>query len=267
MSSDTDSRPYAGKTVLITGASSGIGRSLANLFAHDGWKLVLVSQDQARLRAAASELKKDFQVEVVLVCQDLSIPGAARIIYDKVRKADIKVDALINNAGFATYGEFSLIDPDRETAEIQLNVAALTELTKLFVPPMLKRKYGLVLNVGSIAAFSPGPLMAVYYATKAYVVSFSEALAEELVGTGVTVSVVCPGPTATSFASTAKMSKSRLFKGTLMTADEVALEAYSGLLKGKRLIIPGVGNRIKVFGVRFVPLATAAKLVKRAQDR
>ncbi len=259
--------PFSGKTALITGASSGIGLSLARLFAADGWKLVLVSQDQERLRAAVAQLKADFQVTVVSVCQDLTIPGAARIVYDKLRKADIKVDALVNNAGFATYGEFTLIDPDRETAEIQLNVAAVTEMTKLFVPPMQKRKQGYVLNVASIAAFQPGPLMAVYYATKAYVLSFSEAIAEELEGSGVSVSVICPGPTATAFASTAKMSKSKLFKGKLMTAEQVAEAGYRGLLAGQRLIVPSRRDQAMIFGSRFLPRKLITKIIKQAQDR
>jgi hypothetical protein len=173
------------------------------------------------------------------------------------------IDVVVNNAGFGLHGTVAELSLDRQLQMIQLNVTVLSELTRLFIPGMLERNRGGVLNVGSTAAFQPGPLMAVYYATKAYVVSFTEALAEEVAGSAVRVSCLAPGPTATGFAEEAKMTDTRLFKMGMMEASEVARIGYEGWSRGKVLIVPGITNQLGVFGVRFMPRSVVLKLIKR----
>ena len=256
------------QTALITGASSGIGLELARLFAAGGYDLVLVARSADKLEELAGELRKHGGAVRVLA-KDLAKPESPEEVFQELEAAGIAVDVLVNNAGFATYGPFVEIDLGRELEELQLNVVTLTHLTKKLLPGMLARRRGGVLNVASTAGFQPGPLMAVYYATKAYVISFSEALAEELSGTGVAVSVLCPGPTATGFQRRAGMEASKLFSGMLQVADAaaVARAGYEGLRAGKRIVIPGLINKVGVQSIRISPRALATRMVKRMQER
>lgn len=259
---------------LVTGASGGIGEALAKLFARDGYDLVLVARDRARLERVGEALKAEYGVGYLAVPADLTDPAAPEHVRHAVHHAGWQVEALVNNAGFGLFGPFVKTDGEaptelrRELEMIQVNVAALTHLTKLFLPAMVERGRGRVMNVASTAAFQPGPLMAVYYASKAYVLSFGEALAVELKGTGVTVTTLCPGATRTEFQKTASMEGSRLFSSPLvMDADEVAAVGYHGMQRGKAVVIPGAVNRLMAGGVRLVPRGLAARLAKMAQER
>jgi uncharacterized protein len=256
------------QTALITGASSGIGLELARLFAAGGYDLVLVARSAGRLEELAGELRKRGGT-VRMMAKDLARPESPEEVFRELEGAGVAIDVLVNNAGFATFGPFAETDLGQELEELRLNVFTLTHLTKKLLPGMLARRRGGVLNVASTAGFQPGPLMAVYYATKAYVVSFSEALAEELAGTGLTVSVLCPGPTATGFQQRAGMESSKLFSGLLRVADapSVARAGYEGFRAGKRVIIPGLVNKIGVQSIRITPRALAAKVVKKMQER
>jgi short-subunit dehydrogenase len=256
------------QTALITGASGGIGLELARRFAAGGYDLVLVARSAGKLEELAGELRKHGGAVRVLA-KDLARPESPEEVFQELEAAGIAVDVLVNNAGFATYGPFVEIDLGRELEELQLNVVTLTHLTKKLLPGMLARRRGGVLNLASTAGFQPGPLMAVYYATKAYVISFSEALAEELSGTGVAVSVLCPGPTATGFQQRAGMEASKLFSGMLQVADAaaVARAGYEGFRAGKRIVIPGLINKVGVQSIRVSPRALITKMVKRMQAR
>ena len=255
------------QTALVTGGSGGIGLELARVLARNGFDLVLVARSRDTLEAAAGQLEGTFDVKAHVFASDLRIPEAPQTIFDFLLNEDIQIDALINNAGFGLGGEFAETELRRELDMIQVNIAALTHLTKLFVPGMIKRHSGRVLNVASTAAFQPGPLMAVYYATKAYVLSFSEALAEELRNTGVTVTALCPGPTQTEFADVAHLTSSRLFT-TFGVADaaDVAHYGFDAMMHGKRLAIPGIRNKIVAQANRFAPRALSAKLARLAQE-
>jgi short-subunit dehydrogenase len=251
-------RPLA----LVTGASSGIGRELAVLLARDGHDLALVARREAELNDLATMLKEKYGAESRVLPADLAEPGAATDLVERLGGAT--VDVLVNNAGFGGHGRFVELSRESDLGQIAVNVAALTDLTKLVVPGMVARGRGRVLNVGSTAAFQPGPFMAVYYATKAYVLSFSEALAEELRGTGVTVTCLCPGVTVTEFQKTAGVEDIPLTKGPLaMSAADVAAAGYRGMKRGKRLVIPGVHNKIGAQSVRFTPRGVILKVVKR----
>src|SRR6202795_3291921 len=194
------------KTALITGASFGIGHELAGIFAREGYNLVLVARTADKLRQLASDLEKTHGTRSLILAGDLSSPGAAAYIHDQTTRAELAVDVLVNNAGFGQFGLFAENDLEECLQQIQLNITTLTHLTRLYLPDMLSRKSGRILNVASTAAFQAGPLMAVYYATKAYVLHFSEAIANELEGTGVTVTCLCPGPTSTEFQERAKIT-------------------------------------------------------------
>jgi short-subunit dehydrogenase len=250
-------------TALITGASSGIGRDLAREFAADGYDVVLVARHPAALHQLAEELTRAHGMSARVMPADLSETSAARELYDDLAQTAATIDVVVNNAGFGLQGAFAGHDTERITAMIQVNVAALTELTRLFLPGMLSRNRGGVLNVASTAAFQAGPFMAVYYATKAYVLSFTEAIAEEVSGTALRVSCLAPGPTATGFAEAAQMQNTRLFKraGT-MTSAEVARIGYAGWKRGKTIVIPGLSNRAGAAMVRFSPRAIVRKVVK-----
>lgn len=252
------------KTVLITGASGGIGRELAFQFAQDGYKLVLVARSESKLQMLADELSP---APVVIKVKDISSTEGIYGLVNELKAENIKVDVLVNNAGFGLYGEFTETSVDEELNMIDLNIKTLTLLTKLLIPSMLQNKTGHILNVASVAAFQPGPLMAVYYATKSYVLSFSEALENELQGTGVGVSVLCPGPTETGFSDRANLEQSKLFKGNLMDAASVAEVAYEGMKQKKPIIIPGLKNRLLTILVRLLPRKTVTKLVRNAQER
>jgi len=242
------------QTALITGASGGIGYELAKLFARDHYKLVLVARSAERLAQVAAELQGQFGVTVKTVVLDLATPTAAKFLFDQMRRDGVEVDVLVNNAGFGGFGEFAEMPEEEILGQIHLNVAALTHLTRLFLPSMLARRSGKIMNVASTAAFQPGPLMAVYYATKAYVLSFSEALANEVAGSGVVVSCFCPGATETGFAKRARTEDSRLFKKIgAMKVENVARDGYRGLMAGKTVVISGVQNWLVAESVRFAP--------------
>jgi short-subunit dehydrogenase len=229
-------RRRRGETVLITGALSGIGRELARLFAGDGADLVLIARSEGRLRELAGELAADYGVTAQVVPADLSRPGSPDQIVETLAQRQTDVDVLVNNAGFGARGPVAGIGVQRQLEMIEVNVAALTRLTALLLPGMLERRRGGILNVASTAAFQPGPNSAVYYATKAYVLSFTKALAEEVRGSGVRVSCLAPGPTDTGFAAQAGAAGSRLFRRGVMDAGRVARAGHEGLRRGKSLL-------------------------------
>ena len=254
-------------TALVTGASGGIGEELARLFAADGHGLVLVARRRDRLERLAAELREGHGVEARVLAADLARPDAPRELFEELEGAGVAVDALVNNAGFGSYGLFAGTDLRSELGLLQVNVVALTHLTKLFLPGMLARRRGYVMNVASTAAFQPGPLMAVYYASKAYVLSFSEALANECAGTGVVVSALCPGPTETGFVAAAGMGDSRLFDRAVMDARTVAAEGYRGLLAGKAVVIPGLRNNLLARSIGLFPRGLVTRVVRGIQER
>jgi len=239
-------------TVLITGASGGIGYELAKLFARDRHNLVLVARSSDKLTQVATDLRA-LGVTVKIVALDLAAPGAAKVLFEQLRNENIAVDILINNAGFGAFGEFAQMSNDEILGQIQLNIIGLTELTRLFLPAMLARHSGRVMNVASTAGFQPGPLMAVYYATKAYVISFTEAIANEVRKSGVTVTCFCPGATHTGFATRAGNDKARLFKHAAMNVERVARDGYHAVMAGRGLAISGAHNWIVAESTRFAP--------------
>jgi len=251
------------QTALITGASIGIGYELAKIFAADQYDLVLVARNDERLNAVKNELEARHGISAGVLVADLAEPTAPAAIYDRLRREGVQVDVLVNNAGFGQYGEFHRGDLQRYLDMVQVNVTALVHLTGLFLPGMVARRKGRVLNVASTAGFQPGPLMAVYYATKAMVVSFSNAIHAELAGTGVTVTTLCPGPTRTEFHVRAETGRSRLFRGPMMMkADAVARAGYNGMQRGKMVVIPGAVNNVLMFGAtRLLPRALVTKMV------
>jgi len=243
----------AAQTVLITGASGGIGYELAKLFARDHHNLILVARSRDKLAQVATELQAH-GVTVKTLAVDLATPQASKFLFDQLQREGISVDILINNAGFGALGEFAQMPEEQILGQIQLNVAALTELTRLFLPPMIARRTGRIMNVASTAGFQPGPLMAVYYATKAYVISFSEAVGNELKHTGVTVTCFCPGATHTGFAKRAGNDKSRVFQTFgAMGAAKVALHGYRAVMEGRTLAISGFHNWLVAESTRFAP--------------
>ena len=256
------------ETVLVTGASSGIGAELARVFAKNGSALVLTARSVDKLEELARELRERQGTSVRVVAVDLATADGPAKLVARLAEEGAQVDVLVNNAGYATYGHFTEIDWAVEARELQLNVVSLTELTKRLLPGMLSRQRGGVLNVASTAAFQPGPLMALYYATKAYVLSLSEALAEEVRGTGVHVAALCPGPTQSGFQARAAMESSRLVKGKrLMDAASVAEAGYEGFRRGASVIIPGFQNWMLAQSVRFMPRRLLTRLVHRMQER
>jgi len=255
------------KTALITGASGGIGYELALLFARDGFDCILVARSHDQLNALAARMESEFRVKTLVLPKDLSKASAVDEIYEEVSAASMPVDVLVNNAGFPVYGLFTQTDLDTELEMLQVNVVALTQLTKLFLRGMIERRYGRILNLASTAGFEPGPLMAVYYASKAYVLSFSEALANELHGTGVTVTTLAPGPTRTGFQKRGRLEDSRLVQGNIGDAQSVALAGYRGLMAGKTLVIPGFTNKLIPWIVRVSPRGVVTRVVRRMQER
>jgi short-subunit dehydrogenase len=254
-------------TALVTGASSGIGLELATLLAKDRYDLVLVARGHDRLQEIAQGLTGEFGVAATVLPADLTDPSAPIDIALALAERKLAVDILVNNAGFGVYGFFAQTPLEKELAMIQVNITALTHLTKLLLPGMLERRRGRILNVASTAAFQPGPLMAVYYATKAYVLSFSEALANETGGTGVTVTALCPGPTITEFQKQAGLEMTRLFKSPLvMDAPTVARAGYEGMMRGKRVVVPGATNRTLVQALRVTPRRLATAIARRIQE-
>ena len=242
------------KTALITGASKGIGRELAILFAENGCNLVLVSRSDHELGQLKEMLESAQPVSVEVIVKDLSLPGAAQELYDEIKAKEIEVDYLVNNAGFGDYGSFADTSWDRYEKMITLNVTTLAHLTHLFAREWRGRKAGRILNISSTAAFQPGPMMAVYFATKSFVLHLSEAVGHECRKENITVTTLCPGPTSTHFGEEAKMSAAQLVKNVkIADAREVAQLGYRAMMKGKRTVIHGAMNKLAPFGIRFLP--------------
>ena len=255
------------KTALITGASSGIGYELAFLFANDRYNLVLVGRNAIILEKLAADLAERHGIQALPIPVDLAQPGAAQTILNIVEREKLQVDVLVNNAGFALNGPFASLDTQGQLDEIQVNITALTHLTRLFLPAMVARKFGGILNVASTAAFVPGPMMAVYYATKAYVLSFTEALANEVAADGIIVSCLCPGATITDFQKRAGLQAKKLFTGpTVMDAATVARIGFDGFKNRKRVVVTGAFNQLAVFFSRFVPRAMSASVTRGLQE-
>jgi hypothetical protein len=245
---------------LITGASTGIGLELARIFAREGYELALVARNQKRLEELARELKP---ASVQVIAKDLSLPDAP----EEIQRSVPRVDVLVNNAGFGVYGKFAETSLAEELNMMQLNMSALVALTKLYLSGMVAARSGRIMNVASTAAFQPGPLMAIYYATKAFVLSFSEAIGNELEGTGVTVTALCPGPTATEFQERAQLHDVALLKLNVMDARTVAEAGYRGLMAGKAVVIPGLQNKLMAQSLRFSPRSMVTKIVRRMQEQ
>jgi len=248
---------------LITGASGGIGLELARIFASEHYDLVLVARSQDRLEEIAGELRAAHHAGVNVIAKDLSMPGAAVEIHSQAGP----VDVLVNNAGYGLYGKFAGFPLSDDLNMMHLNMDALVALTKLFLPAMIESHSGRILNVASTAAFQPGPLMALYYASKAFVLSFSEAIANELQGTGVTVTVLCPGPTETGFQARAAIEDIRLLHMGMMSAKAVAEAGYRGLMAGKTIVIPGFKNKLGAQSVRLAPRKLVTKIARQIQEK
>lgn len=250
------------ETALITGASMGLGAELAKVFAEKGCNLVLTARSGEKLAALKEELETEHKIPVWVFAADLTLASAPAEIFRFTEENKIDVDILVNNAGFGDFGEFSKCSMEKQRDMINLNITALTALTHMFLKGMLERGRGKILNMASIAAFQAGPLMSVYYASKAFVLSFSEALAVELKGSGVTVTALCPGPTRTGFEAAANLSNSGLFKNLkTASAAEVARYGYRCLMKGKTVAVCGGLNRVMIFASKLAPRALARRVV------
>ncbi len=240
------------KYTLITGASTGIGYELAHCFARAKHNVVLVARNEEKLSHLANKLETEFQVKALIIPQDLTQPNAPNIIYETTRNKNIHIDILVNNAGIGANGEFAKIPYEKEMALIQLNIVSLVALCKLYIQDMAKQQSGKILNVASTAAFQPGPYMSSYYASKAFVLHFSEGLYQEYKKHGITISTLCPGATRTPFFENAEMGTSSLATSiVMMNAKKVAEIGYKGLMQNKAVIIPGLINKILAQSVRF----------------
>ena len=251
------------ETVLVTGASSGIGLALAKCFAADRSNLILAARNTAALETLAAELRREHAIEVHVITADLARPESPRAIFDELQGRGATVDVLVNNAGFGLHGSFVELPLVRQLEIIQVNLAALVALTGLFLPGMVQRRRGGILNVGSVAGFIPGPNMAVYYASKAFVQSFSEALFEELRGSGVSVTNLCPGPTESNFTRVARSYQTRELQAAKMSAAEVADAGHRAFRDGHCVQVPGMKNKLLVQLARVLPRATIRKGVAR----
>jgi uncharacterized protein len=249
---------------LITGGSVGIGAALADVFAAHGHDLILVSRNREKLEARGEAVRKQFGVDVVCVAEDLAVPDGARRLYEAVSARGLDVYHLANNAGVGLYGKFATTDLNAELKMIQLNVTSVVDLTKRFLPAMIARREGRILNVASTAAFVPGPWMSVYYATKAFLLSFSQAIDYELKSNGITVTTLCPGPTESEFKVRAGSQRSRLFEAFVMDAPRVARAGYDGMMQGKAVAIPGMRNKLIPVAARLAPRTLIAELSHRA---
>lgn len=256
--------PYA----LVTGASFGIGRELARECARDGYDLIVTARSQEHLDVIAGELRRDTGRDVQVMTLDLAVPGAAKRLFDEVQHRGLAVEMLINNAGFGLVGRFWELDADRQSQMVHLNVTALTDLSRLLGAEMARRRRGYIMNVASTAAFQPGPLMSVYYASKSYVLSFSVALANEARDAGVKVSCLCPGPTASEFAERSGATQTKLFHSgaNVMSAADVAARGYRALKTGKPICITGRVNALMAFLTRFAPIPFTAAMARRVQE-
>ncbi len=253
---------------LITGASSGIGYELAKVCAQHGHNLILTARSEEALHHLAHEIRNQNKVHVEVIPQDLGIVGSAKQLYQHINEQGWEVQILINNAGFGDHGFFTHSSLEKQTHMIQLNITSLTELTHFFLSSMIQRRNGKILNVASTAAFQPGPFMSVYYATKAYVLNFSEALSEELQGSGVSVTTLCPGPTLSGFQKAANFSNLAILKMMKQpTSKEVAEYGYDSMMKESVVAIHGFKNQMLVQIARFIPRFVTRKIVKALQKR
>ncbi len=251
---------------LISGASSGIGYELAKVFAENKIDTVLVARSEDKLNKLAQMLANEHQIRTKVIPMDLSQKDAPKQVYDTLNREGIEVGYLVNNAGFGDYGEFKDADWEKEETMIDLNIKALTHFTKLFLPDMLKRNKGRILNLGSTGSFQPCPLMAVYCASKAYVLSFSEALANELRETNITVTALCPGATKSGFQEKAEIQDSKFVKN-LVSAEEVAKFGYNAMMKGKTVAVHGFINKVMASSVRFIPRKIVTKIARKTLEK
>ncbi len=256
------------KAALITGASSGIGLELARIFAREGFDLLITARREDRLLSLKQDLEKEYGIKVHTFTVDLSLDDAPAAIFDFVKEENLEINTLINNAGIGDYGFFKDSDWSRLSVMIDLNIKSLTHLTHLFIPELLKHDEGYIMNVASTAAFQPGPLMSVYYASKNYVLAFSEALSNELSDTNIYVSALCPGPTESEFQDVANMKKSKLFdRLPVASSKDVAEYGYKSLMKGKRVAIYGIANKIAPKFISLVPRCWVTAAVRKIQER
>lgn len=255
------------KTALITGASTGIGKELATIHAEKGGDLIIVARNKEKLNQLKAELEKRYPVKVRVITKDLGQPGASKEIYEEIQKAGIEIDYLINNAGFGGIGKFHEREWAQDLQMINLNIVALTALTRFFLPDFVKRDSGRILNVSSTASLMPGPLQAVYFATKAYVTSFSNAIAEEMHDTNITVTALLPGATETAFGRISGMEKTSMFRKTA-NARGVAEEGYNGMMKGKLDVVTGLPFSLKMMMpvIPFTPKKILLKQVRKMQE-
>ncbi|MXQ54485.1 SDR family NAD(P)-dependent oxidoreductase [Shimazuella alba] len=253
-------------TVLITGASSGIGWEFALLFAEADYHVVAVARNEIKLKELQLTVKDQYGTELDYIAKDLVQPQSVDELIEEMKEKNYSIDYLVNNAGFGQFGSFLDTDGKEEMDMIILNVSVLTHLSKQLLPNMVKKKHGGILNVASTASFQPGPLMAVYYATKAYVLSFTEALANEMNGTGVTVTAFCPGPTSTGFEKRANLGTSKLFQKGVMDVQTATKIGFRGFLQGKEIVIPGFKNRLLSRIVSFMPRKLVTKIVRKMQE-
>lgn len=254
-------------TALITGASTGIGKEFAKIHAKKGGNLVIVARNESKLNNLKKELEQQYKVNVEVISKDLTDVNATQEIYNEVKKLGIEIDILINNAGFGGLGKFNERPLENDLSMINLNIVALTSLTSLFLKDFVKRNSGRILNVSSTASLMPGPLQAVYFATKAYVTSFSNAIAEELHDTNITVTNLMPGATETEFGKVSGMDKTEMFKNTA-SARSVALDGYNGMLKGKLDVISGLTTmqKIMIGSIPFSPKKMVLKMTRKMQE-
>ena len=257
-----------GKTALITGSSNGIGYELARVHAEKGDDLVLVARNKCKLDELKKELEETYKIKVYTIGKDLSLQGSAKEVYDELKQQKIVVDYLENNAGFGDFGLFAESDWKKQEQMINLNVTTLAHFTRLFLPDMINRKSGKILNVASTASFQPGPTMSVYFATKAFVLSFSEAINNEVAEHGITVTALCPGGTKSGFQAAASMKDASLFeKNNFPTSREVAEYGYLAMMKGKAVAIHGLKNTILANSVRFAPRSMVVKMARKIQNK
>lgn len=250
------------KTAVITGASGGIGRELAQIFAARGYDLILVARRVERLRKLADDLGKMYAISANFIALDLALPSAGETLWKEIGAITPDIDVLVNNAGVGDAGDFAAETPELIERMLHLNIATLTMLTRFVLPGMVARRHGKILNVASLAGFQPGgPGMAVYYASKSYVLSLSRGIRRELHGSGVSVTALCPGPTRTGFEETAGAQQMRLFHWRRpMEARDVALAGYEGMQRGRAVVVPGVLNKLLAIGERFAPSAIVLEI-------
>jgi uncharacterized protein len=254
------------KTALVTGAASGLGFELSLLLAKDGYDLILIDLDALNLELAKTEILKTYQVKITQIVKDLSEPMAAEVVFNELKETPI--DVLINNAGFGLFGKFADTEWKREMDMLQLHVITTTHLTKLVLSGMLKRNSGKILNISSLAGFQPGPLMSIYYASKAYMLSFSQAISNELKGTGVTATVLCPGPTKTAFQDVVSSNVSNnKISFNMACAKKVAVYGYNAMHKGKTVAVPGAFNKFLAGLPRILTRNRAASIVRKLQEK